>query len=152
MPSGVLLGTPAYVPPEQLVQEPLDPRADIYAFGCLLHAMVTGRAPFPGGSLKALFHQHLSQPRPRLDRVAATAELPVGLQALIDGCTAKHLGDRPSSMDEVLGLLERSDAPRPDEGFELEIDLAAPPSAMGHQGRRVRPRVGADRMGGAATR
>ena len=62
--SGVLMGTPEYMAPEQYEDRRLDPRADVYALGCVLFQSVTGRAPYRRDSAAALMWAHLSEPPP----------------------------------------------------------------------------------------
>ncbi len=80
----MILGTPAYMSPEQLADEPVDQRADIWGLGVTLHEMVTGRAPFRGDTgpdlMEAIRHaiptrasQLVAAVPPRLDRIIETA-------------------------------------------------------------------------------
>lgn len=63
--SGATIGTPAYLSPEQINGAEIDHRADLYAMGCLLHELLTGRPPFGGDSPFAVMHQHLyADPEP----------------------------------------------------------------------------------------
>ncbi|MET7650051.1 protein kinase [Streptomyces sp. NPDC005486] len=59
--TGMTVGTPAYLSPEQLTGEPVDGRSDQYSTGCLLYELLTGRPPFVGDSPFAVMHQHISQ-------------------------------------------------------------------------------------------
>src|SRR5688572_15719263 len=61
--SGVALGTPAYMAPEQALADPdIDHRADIYAFGILAYEVLTGQPPFKGGTAQATLAAHVVQP------------------------------------------------------------------------------------------
>lgn len=63
--SGAAIGTPAYLSPEQISGVEVDHRADLYAMGCLLHELLTGRPPFLGESPFAVMHHHLyTDPEP----------------------------------------------------------------------------------------
>jgi serine/threonine protein kinase len=62
--AGVRMGTFAYMAPEQAAGRPLDGRADLYALGCTLFHMLTGRRVFPGDDLQAIVAQHLARPAP----------------------------------------------------------------------------------------
>ncbi|MDQ0578843.1 serine/threonine-protein kinase [Streptomyces rishiriensis] len=59
--TGMTVGTPAYLSPEQLTGRPVDGRSDQYSSGCLLYELLTGRPPFLGDSPFAVMHQHISQ-------------------------------------------------------------------------------------------
>ncbi|WP_094103690.1 serine/threonine-protein kinase [Streptomyces phaeoluteigriseus] len=59
--TGMTVGTPAYLSPEQLTGQPVDGRSDQYSMGCLLYELLTGRPPFVGDSPFAVMHQHISQ-------------------------------------------------------------------------------------------
>ncbi|TDC04175.1 serine/threonine protein kinase, partial [Streptomyces sp. 8K308] len=81
--SGQVVGTVEYMAPEQcLGNRDLDGRTDLYALGCLLHAMLTGRPPFPSslGTVQVLFH-HVHQPAPALGISPAVDELLLALLA-----------------------------------------------------------------------
>ena len=103
--SGYTLGTPYYMPPEQVLGKPLAPSADVYAFGILLYEMLTGVRPVAGGSVDQIFHAILTDP---LDMEPLKAlKLPPTLELLIERCTAKQAEHRPAGLDEVCAELER---------------------------------------------
>ncbi|MCI0620285.1 MAG: serine/threonine-protein kinase [Acidobacteria bacterium] len=100
--SRVLIGTPAYMPPEA-IQNPgqVDARADIYSFGLVLHEMVTGRRVFGGADV---LEQQL---RVRPDRLRAVrAEVPASLDDLVAKCLEKDPERRFPSFREVEPALE----------------------------------------------
>src|SRR5213078_1141172 len=97
-PSG-LIGTPAYMAPEQLRGEPLDCRADLYALGVTLYVMLAGRPPFEGPSFVDYFRQHVEQEPPPLQNVDA------GPAAVVRKALAKKPQDRFSSPAEMLAAL-----------------------------------------------
>jgi serine/threonine-protein kinase len=61
--TGLLLGTPGYLAPEQILGESFDSKADLYAVGVILHEMLTGKRLFDGGSVEML-RKHLFEPAP----------------------------------------------------------------------------------------
>src|SRR5262245_4263213 len=67
--AGILLGSPRYMSPEQVKNEPLDPRTDIYSLGVIVYHMVSGRAPFNGKTSIDIMHAHLHDTPPPLDGV-----------------------------------------------------------------------------------
>jgi len=98
--AGAMVGTPVYMSPEQCRgTSDVDHRSDIYAFGCLLFHMLTGRPPFVGDSSGDLIvaHMQADPPAPSL----YVAGLPFEIDALVLRCLAKAAEERFSSMDEL---------------------------------------------------
>ncbi|HWD11221.1 MAG TPA: protein kinase, partial [Solirubrobacteraceae bacterium] len=94
-----VLGSAAYMAPEQARGERADERSDIYSLGCLLYAILTGRPPFGGDSAAAVLHQHLSaDPRPPHETNGA---VPAALEALVLAMLAKSPASRPQSAAQV---------------------------------------------------
>ncbi|MFD7992231.1 serine/threonine-protein kinase [Streptomyces mexicanus] len=102
--TGETLGNVSYASPELLAgEEPLDGRSDLYAVGCLLHHMLTGRPPFHGKGPAELVTQHLTAPPPRLADCGVKA--PAALEDLLHALLAKRPGDRPGTAAEVYAAL-----------------------------------------------
>jgi serine/threonine protein kinase len=98
---GMTLGTAGYMSPEQALGRTLDPRTDLFALGVVLFQMATGRAPFEGDTLAAVFDRLLNHrhPSPR----ALNPALPASLAAVIDKALEK---DRERRYGSALELLE----------------------------------------------
>ncbi len=102
---GMVFGTPRYMSPEQIEGKQMDPRTDLYAFGVMIHEMITGKLPFEGPSIMALLNKHLNEkPEPPSVRFP-DIEIPKELEELILQMMAKRPDDRPSSAQEVLDRL-----------------------------------------------
>src|SRR3954469_6693390 len=94
---GVMIGTPVYMSPEQCRGSgEVDARSDVYAFGCLLFHMLTGRPPFVGEASGDLVVAHLEQEPPPPSQFAP--ELPPVVDALVLRCLAKSPDERFASM------------------------------------------------------
>ncbi len=103
--AGVVLGTPTYMSPEQCHGAPgVDHRTDIYALGCMVFEMATGRAPYVGKSAGEVLAGHICQPIPSVRTLVAAA--PEGLDRIVLRAMAKRVEDRYSSMDELVADLE----------------------------------------------
>jgi non-specific serine/threonine protein kinase len=120
---GFLVGTLAYLAPEQLRGERVDHRADLWALGVTLHEMLAGRRPFAGASHAAIMRAVLDAPPDPLPAGAA----PAPLAALVARLLEKDPAARPQSADEVLAALDGV-GPQ-DSGRTTHAPPGAPPAA-----------------------
>ena len=117
-----LLGTPAYMSPEQARGEALDERSDVYAIGALLFALVTGQAPFSNrGSVFALLAAVTEEPPPNPSDLRA--ELPRWLDALCQSALAKDPARRPAGAGAFAAALKAASAPPPLRSAALRLGL-----------------------------
>ncbi|MCX5745433.1 MAG: serine/threonine-protein kinase [Proteobacteria bacterium] len=100
--TNAILGTPLYMAPEQIEGKATDQRADIYALGCMLHQMLTGRPPFLADNANMVLAAHLSDPVPPLP-----ATVPRALVGMIESMMAKAPEARPSSVALVRTTIEQ---------------------------------------------
>jgi serine/threonine-protein kinase len=101
---GSALGTPDYMAPEQFRDaRRADPRSDVYALGCTLYHMLSGRVPFPGSSLSEKCRAHEQDEPPALEELAP--DVPVGLALVVRRMMAKRPQDRFQSAREVAEAL-----------------------------------------------
>jgi WD40 repeat protein len=118
---GALVGTPAYMSPEQARGERTDPRADLFSLGCVLYRMCTGQAPFRGPDMLAILTAlAVAQPKPPH---AVNPAVPSGLSDLTMRLLAKEPDDRPPSAQaviEALASLEVASAASPLSSSPLE--------------------------------
>jgi serine/threonine-protein kinase len=101
---GMVLGSPEYMAPEQCRgSDELDPRADIYALGCILFEMLSGEPPFMAETFEELLVAHTGDPVPSIGELIP--ELPAWLAGLVTIMLAKRRDERPSSMRAVAAAL-----------------------------------------------
>jgi serine/threonine protein kinase len=93
--AGEILGTPAYMSPEQVMSHPVDGRSDLFSLGIILYEMSTGKRPFTGDSLPALFHAITGVTPPEPFKV--NPGIPRGLSQIIMKCIMKKPEERFSS-------------------------------------------------------
>ena len=103
--TGVALGTPAYMSPEQIEGKELDLRSDIYSLGIVLYEMVTGRVPFEGETPYVVGMKHKHEP-PEDPRVL-NPQLPENISRLIMRCLEKEREKRQEGVEEILTDLEK---------------------------------------------
>ena len=93
--AGLLIGTPQYMPPEQIRGMEPDHRLDIYSFGVTMFRLLTGRHPFESRDVAAMFHMHLSSPPPvPSDNLPEGAMVDLDLDDVVLRCLAKEPDDR----------------------------------------------------------
>jgi len=101
--AGEVLGTPAYMSPEQVLSEPVDGRSDIFSLGIILYELCAGERPFQGDSLGAVF-QAITQaaPVPLSER---NPEVPAALAEVVERCLRRNPADRFQSGEELAAAL-----------------------------------------------
>ena len=104
--TGLVVGTPACMAPEQLTGRGALPASDVYALGCILYWCVTGRAPFEGATVDDVVKAHLHKLPPPLP----TAGLPPQIAGIYRQCMAKDPAERPAAAT-VAAVLELRGAP-----------------------------------------
>ncbi len=119
--AGEPIGSALYIAPEQILGQPVDPRTDLYALGCILCEALTGATPFDAPTASQLLAMHLHAPAPRARELVE--DLPEPLDALLSALLAKHPRDRPTRALEVASQLlafatmpppwRRAPSPRP---------------------------------------
>jgi non-specific serine/threonine protein kinase len=100
---GTVLGTPTYMAPEQCRGQEADARTDVYALGCILYEMLTGRPPFTAPTVTALLYKHVHEPPRRPGELVEG--LDPALEAAILGALAKAPERRPATADDFARAL-----------------------------------------------
>jgi eukaryotic-like serine/threonine-protein kinase len=100
--AGMILGTAPYMAPEQAKGRPADKRSDVWAFGCVLYEMLTGRRAFAGDDVSDVLASVIkSDP----DWSALPADLPIAVRALLEGCLQKDRKQRIGDISTTLYIL-----------------------------------------------
>ena len=153
--AGLILGTPAYMAPEQAQGHEVDNRADLFSLGSVLFAMHTGRPPYEGPTMNVL-RQVAEGPPSSLE--AIDPDVPAWLNDLVTHLHAFHREDRLTSATDVARILKAQlDALRQSGGSQGLIaahTIAAAPATLGILGPEIDrndPLARADRIGPAAT-
>jgi eukaryotic-like serine/threonine-protein kinase len=118
--AGTVLGTAAYISPEQAAGNPATPASDVYSFGVMLFRMLTGRLPFVAEEPAELVRRHQLEPPPSVSELRP--DVPARLESLVAAALAKDPADRPSDGAALLAELEAQ------PGGEQTLALAAAPA------------------------
>lgn len=120
---GTLLGTPAYMSPEQIRGEPAGSASDLFSMGVVLYQMMTGRLPFEAPSVESLTYKIVHTEPPSLSTLRP--ELPPVFGQLLQDLLRKNPGDRLASASEVAQRLGRQGATHPRRRAPLRLVAAA---------------------------
>ena len=134
--TGMVLGTPSFMSPEQLAGKKIEGASDLFSLGVSLYQMACGKLPFAGGSMAQLMFRITNEPH--TDILSIKADLPACLVAIINRSLAKQVEDRYANGAEMADALRQCAAlargtpkvgnPLPDtSGAELTPPVGAPP-------------------------
>jgi serine/threonine-protein kinase len=116
--TSAVLGTPLYMPPEQIEGRPSDQRADLYSLGCILYQMLSGRPPFLGDTVNVVLSAHISDPAPPLPATvpAALAQM---VERLMHKDPARRMRSAREAREAMQAILEGGTLP---SAFEITHD------------------------------
>ena len=128
--SGLVLGTPLYLSPEQSMGAEVDARADVYSVGVIMYQMLTGRVPFDGANAVEVILAHRNSPVRKPSELLPS--LPAEVDTIVLTALAKKPDDRYQTMDKfeaalaaALAALEARGLPRPSPTIDLLLALEA---------------------------
>lgn len=119
--TGLVVGTPAYMSPEQVQGGPVDARSDLYSLGCCLYGMLTGQPPFAGHSAVETAYHHLHTPP--VAPSARCPSVPAAVDDVVLTAMAKSPADRYGTAEEMAHALHRA---RAEHGADKTRELTAP--------------------------
>jgi serine/threonine-protein kinase len=126
--TGMVLGTPSFMSPEQLAGRRIDGRSDLYSLGVTLFQLLTGRLPLSGDSMAALMYQIANQPAPSVRSLRP--QLPQDVADILDRLLAKSPDARPQTGAELAEALRRvGSALPPAAPHSSSSPVMPPPSA-----------------------
>ncbi|MFF4960750.1 protein kinase domain-containing protein [Streptomyces sp. NPDC001222] len=137
--SGAAIGTPAYLSPEQINGAEVDHRADLYAMGCLLYELLTGRPPFRGASPFTVMHQHLSAEPEPVSRLRP--QIPPAVEAVIQRALRKAPEERFADAGQMRAALADALAQAAMPTVQAAAPVAAAPLSDGRTPLRDRFRT-----------
>jgi serine/threonine-protein kinase len=125
--TGLVIGTPEFMSPEQLLGDPIDARSDLYALGCIVHLMLTASPPFAAATREQMIKRRLTEDAPHVQQL--DHGLPDSLDRIVVRLLARNPVERYSSAAEVRDALSGTHARRHDVGPVLRTPQPTPRSA-----------------------
>lgn len=125
--TGLVIGTPEFMSPEQLLGDPVDARSDLYALGCIVHLMLTGSPPFAAPTREQMIKRRLTEDAPHVQHL--DPGLPDSLDRIVGRLLARNPADRYGSAAEVRDALTGSHVRRFDRDGMVRSALPTPRSA-----------------------
>ncbi len=101
--SGMVVGTPAYMSPEQVTGDRVDHKTDLYALGAVAYQMLSGKPPFGGGTAEAVLFRRVVEAPEAIEKVRP--ETPAPLAQLVNRCLAPDPATRPGSAADIVQAL-----------------------------------------------
>ncbi|MDO8671439.1 MAG: protein kinase [Dehalococcoidia bacterium] len=101
--SGSLVGTAAYISPEQALGQRIDVRSDLYSLGVVLFEMLTGQSPFPGDNFVSVIYQHINESPPSPRRI--NPGIPISLEQVVLRLLRKDPAERFNSAGSLISSL-----------------------------------------------
>jgi eukaryotic-like serine/threonine-protein kinase len=134
--TGVFLGSPTYIAPEQVQQHAVDVRTDVYSLGIIMYECLSGLAPFTGDTVH-LLGAHVKSPPPPLTMKYPDLQISDRLKSLIYACLEKKPDKRPQSMDNVIEELRKCEEFKANPSGTMAITI--PPLPLLPSGRPPPP-------------
>jgi len=134
--AGTVLGTPAYMSPEQFMGQVVDSRTDIYSSGVMLYQLLTGERPFEGG-MSAIMHKALNTDPPLPSQISVTC--PPAFDAVVRKAMAKRPEARFQSAAEFLEALQAAVAGKPIPGMPVAEEADEEATMVAPSQRRAPP-------------
>ena len=103
--TGVILGTPNYMSPEQIMGQKIDPRSDVFSLGVVFYQLLAGELPFQGDNLSSLLYQITQVKHPPLR--SFNPRIPVACEQIMDKALAKNLDERFQSAGQMAKLVRQ---------------------------------------------
>jgi serine/threonine-protein kinase len=136
--AGSVIGTPAYMSPEQAREEPVDARTDVYASGVVLFQLFAGRLPFVAPTRHEMQKAHATEPVPSLADARPDLSAAPFLQPIIDRAMAKNRAGRFPDAASMLAALEATAAVSRVAAAAMASPRVAPPDFEGRRFGRLR--------------
>ncbi|MCS7011021.1 MAG: serine/threonine protein kinase, partial [Anaerolineales bacterium] len=133
MTGSAIIGTPAYMSPEQAQGEAIDARSDIYGLGVILFEMLTGQQPFQGDTPMSVVLKHITDPIPHL--LDLRPDLPVDIEKIVEKALAKSPHERfetATQMAQALQAVARGEKPYIGAP-PAETNIALPKKVIGQE-------------------
>lgn len=108
--TGLFMGSPKYMAPEQIRGERVSPATDVYSLGVILYEMLTGKVPFERASSVNLLMAHVSDPVPPIVETNPLVQVPAAIEEVVYRCLAKRSDERYDSMDDLIAALKQAGA------------------------------------------
>ncbi|MGD1010339.1 MAG: protein kinase [Candidatus Aminicenantales bacterium] len=105
---GKTIGTLSYMSPEQVLGNPVDHRADLFALGVILYELLTGKKPFAGDNLSTIVYKIVNEEPPQVTEI--NHSLPLGYEGVVKKALAKNSGERYQSGRELVDALADPDS------------------------------------------